>query len=162
MSEEISTIQSYPLDQVKSLVIGMERVDCPVTHRFSPGIYIREIFMPAGSFIIGERHSSRHENVIRQGKAALMIAGKNQIIDSTFTFESMEGARKVLYILEDMRFMTIHAISPVLHVLAEGSEEDRKKLVEHLESVLIDSDRDEFEELETLNDLNVLMEEYSQ
>lgn len=80
----------------------------PLTHTFSDGVYAREIFMPAGMIVVGHVHNTRHLNIISTGKARVYSEGTITEIQAPYTFESGEGARKVLYIEEDMFWTTIH------------------------------------------------------
>lgn len=83
--------------------------EMPVTHRFSPGVYLREIFMPADTIVIGHVHKTCHFNVILSGRAIVDMGGTEQIIGAGDVFESGAGVQKCLYILEDCRWVTIHA-----------------------------------------------------
>lgn len=86
-----------------------EQVEMPVTHRFSPGIYTREIFMPADTYVIGHIHKTRHLNVVLTGRASVLIEGEMHEFVAPCVFESGAGVQKVLHIHEDCRWMTIHA-----------------------------------------------------
>ena len=81
---------------------------CTVEHKFSDEIYTREIFMPKGLLIIGKTHKTRHLNVVLTGECDVMINGEIKHIKAPFTFESLAGSQKTLYIYEDCRWMTIH------------------------------------------------------
>ena len=57
----------------KSMVMGvingeLTEQECPVTHRFSDGCYLREILMPKGTLIVGKVHGTQHFNIIISGK----------------------------------------------------------------------------------------------
>lgn len=84
----------------------------PVTflkHHFSPGIYVREIWMPEGSIVLGHRHRTRHLNVVAHGEALVRINGQIFRAMAPWTFESDPGVRKALAIVRDMTWLTIHA-----------------------------------------------------
>lgn len=83
--------------------------ELPVTHLFAPDVYSREIFMPSGMLVIGHQHRTSHLNIVLTGSARVLMNGLVHEITAPFTFRSGEGVRKVLYILEDCRWMTIHA-----------------------------------------------------
>ena len=89
-------------------LLPLPQVDCPLRHRFAPGVYLREITMPAGTFVIGAEHNTQHFNIVLSGKALVMIDGELHEIIGPCTFVSMAGVRKVLYILEDMLWQTVH------------------------------------------------------
>lgn len=81
----------------------------PVTHRFAPGVYLREIFMPAHTVVIGRTHLTEHFNILLQG-AALIVHddGRREELRAPLTFVSGIGVQKVLYILEDTIWQTVH------------------------------------------------------
>lgn len=92
----------------------MSQPDCvweapQLIHRFSPGVYIREIFMPAGMLIVGAQHKTEHFNVVLTGKARVFMDGRVHDIAAPATIKSGVDVRKVLLILEDMTWQTIHA-----------------------------------------------------
>lgn len=85
-----------------------EPVECFLEHHFSEGIYVRQIFMPGGTFVQGKEHKTRHLNVVIKGKV-LMQQGEDIVsIIAPATFESEAGVSKLLYIHEDTIWQTIH------------------------------------------------------
>ena len=96
------------IERAEAELLKLPQLDCPLTHKFAPGVYMREILMPAGSFIIGHEHKTEHFNVVLSGRARVMMDGVVEEIVGPCTFVSKPGVRKVLYILEDMRWATVH------------------------------------------------------
>jgi hypothetical protein len=87
----------------------LEQAECPLTHRFAPGVYLREIFMPAGLIVIGKIHKTEHFNLIEQGKVSIIHGdGRTEVLQAPCTFISKPGVQKVLYIHEDCIWRTIH------------------------------------------------------
>jgi hypothetical protein len=81
----------------------------PVTHRFAPGVYLREIFMSADSIVIGRIHKTEHFNILVQGACYIVHEdGRKETLRAPMTFVSKAGVQKVLYILEDMIWQTVH------------------------------------------------------
>ena len=96
---------------IKDLVSVMEKLpqlDAPVKHYFSKGVYAREIFMPKGMLIVGKIHKTRHLNIISQGRCTVKTPTRKLEIEAPFTFESVEGEQKVVYMHEDVVWTTIH------------------------------------------------------
>lgn len=87
----------------------LPQTECPLTHRFAPGVYLREISMPAGSVVIGKIHRTEHFNVLIRG-ACLIVHddGRREELRAPLTFVSKAGVQKVLYILENTIWQTIH------------------------------------------------------
>lgn len=86
----------------------MPRIECPVTHYHPPGVYCRQIFMPKGVFVVGHVHKTEHINIVIQGHARVLMNGQVFDIQAPMNFISKEGVRKVLFILEDTIWMTVH------------------------------------------------------
>jgi hypothetical protein len=86
----------------------IHEVDCPVKHGFANGVYLREIFMPAGTYVIGKEHKTEHFNIILKGQAYVLMNDDVQLITAPCTFVSEAGTRKVLVVLEDMIWQTTH------------------------------------------------------
>lgn len=82
--------------------------DYATEHYFAPGIYVRQVTMPAGHGIIGHEHKTEHLNVVLTGSALVWMDGAVQKITAPATFKSSPGVRKVLLILEDCTWQTIH------------------------------------------------------
>ena len=99
MSKEIETIYERELDLSK---------ECPVINNFSNGVYTRSVFMPRGAIIVGKKHKTRHLNMVMSGKARVWMDGVIRDIQAPDIIESHEGCRKILIILEDMWWTTIH------------------------------------------------------
>lgn len=99
------------INSIKNLVSAMKKLpqlDAPVKHHFSKGVYAREIFMPKGMLIVGKIHKTRHLNIISQGKCTVKTTARQLTIQAPFTFESVEGEQKVVFMHEDVVWTTIH------------------------------------------------------
>ena len=97
------------IDALERDFLQQEQVDCPVVHRFGPGVYIREVHMPAGAFIIGHRHKTTHLNVMLTGRLGLLNDdGTETELVAPQTFVAQPG-RKAAYIYEDVIWQNIHA-----------------------------------------------------
>lgn len=105
-------IESSFTDQMAVIVEhckALAQVECPVTHRFAPGVYLREIFMPADTVVIGKVHKTRHFNILIQGACLIVHSdGTREELRAPCTFVSDCNVQKVLYILEDMIWQTVH------------------------------------------------------
>ncbi len=86
-----------------------EESSMPVNHEFTDGIYTRTIYMPAGCVVVGHLHKTQHRNVILSGAAVVVMNGERVAVQAGDVITSDAGVRKVLFIEEDCRWMTIHA-----------------------------------------------------
>ena len=86
----------------------LPQVDMPVKHSFSDSVYVREIFMPKNSIIVGKKHKTKHLNIVQQGECMVYMDGKLVHIKAPYTFESDAGVQKILRIIEDTVWSTVH------------------------------------------------------
>lgn len=78
-------------------------------HRFTPGLYVREIFMPKGVYVIGKQHKTEHPYVVSKGRAAVWTEEQGVVeIKAPFCGITKPGTRRILYILEDCVWTTFH------------------------------------------------------
>lgn len=103
-----STIAANIEDYLPSL-IAMDQADCPVVHSFGPGIYIREVSLPAGILAVGHYHNTPHMNVMLKGRMTLLgDDGIAKEISAPFMMTSGPG-RKVAVIHEDVVWLNIYS-----------------------------------------------------
>ena len=107
--------------------------DCPVTHRFSPGLYLREIFMPEGTRIIGKIHATEHFNVVLTGECTVITAEGFEKITAPHTFISKAGVQKVVVVHKDCRWQTLHVTDKT-----DLEEIEKDVIVESYDQLLID------------------------
>ena len=79
----------------------------PVKHIFAPGLYLREIFMPAGSCVVGKIHKKDHA-VFFLGDATIYSNEGTHRITGCETFISKAGVKRALYMHADTWFTTVH------------------------------------------------------
>jgi quercetin dioxygenase-like cupin family protein len=96
------------LARMESALLELPQVVAPLTHHFAPGVYMREVCMPAGAIILGHEHTTEHFNIVLTGSARVLIDGKLSFIKAPCVFSSGVGVRKALLIEEEMRWMTVH------------------------------------------------------
>lgn len=90
----------------------LPQVEYPVFHHHSDGMYVREFHMPAGHFVIGKEHQTRHLNILVKGRCAVWtVHGRHDLNadNGPVTFESMAGVKKVVLAHTDIVWMTTHA-----------------------------------------------------
>jgi len=73
----------------------------PCVHRFSLGIYCREIHIPAGHIVIGKLHKFEHLNVISKGHVTCLTEFGIDEYRAPHTFISKPGTKRVVYAHED-------------------------------------------------------------
>jgi hypothetical protein len=75
---------------------------------FSNGIYVREIHIPAGMFIMGRIHRHEHPNILVKGAVMVLTEGGVEKMFAPKHMVSPAGTKRFLYTLEDTIWTTIH------------------------------------------------------
>lgn len=114
--EEVKKNIDRSIDEFEAIMLeNFEQVDCPVTHKFVPGLYIREIFMPKDTILTSLIHKTTHPFVILEGKVAVFSENDGeQYLEAGHMGITTPNTRRVLRIVEDTRWVTFHptAIQP--------------------------------------------------
>lgn len=80
----------------------------PVKHHFAPGLYAREIFLPAGTRIVGKIHRTAHLMTVVAGRGFLWNEFAAYEYRAPFTQITHPGAKNVLWVQEDTVIVTYH------------------------------------------------------
>jgi hypothetical protein len=100
------------VDNLHRALRQLPAVEMPVTHLFTPGLYLREIFMPAGTMVISKIHKTEHPYVISKGRARVWTENEGvKEFCAPHCGVTKPGTRRVLLILEDCIWTTCHATS---------------------------------------------------
>lgn len=133
MSDLVSADQHLVLDDFETALLasGAPLVDLPVTHRFTPGLYTREIFMPAGTLLTSRIHKTEHPYVITKGRVSVFIpGGEVQHLEAGYVGITKPGTRRVLYVHEDCTWLTFHPTQSQDLAEIEGKLIDRRELAD--------------------------------
>lgn len=117
----------------KMLDSGLPIRHLPVVHRFCPGLYLREIFMPADVALTSRDHETEHPYMVLSGVAEVSIPGDAPIlVEAGHVGITRPGTRRALLIHEDCRWLTVHPLTAAEERLrADGlSEAEMVALVE--------------------------------
>ena len=97
------------VDVIQHGLGAFPRAECPVTHRFTPGLYAREIFMPRGVMVVSRIHKTEHPFAVLQGTALVWTEETGVItLKAGHVGITKPGTRRVLYMPEDCRWVTFH------------------------------------------------------
>lgn len=97
------------IESLESKLLKLPQVKYTLRTFHAPGVYLREIAMPRGALIVGHEHLTEHFNIVAKGAALVVIGGRVERMEAPYAVVSGAGVRKVLLILEDMVWYTVHA-----------------------------------------------------
>ncbi len=97
------------VDRVEAELVKMEETDMPVTHRFTPGMYVRQIFIPARTLLTSKIHKTEHPYVISQGDISVWTKEGGAVrLRAPHTGITKPGTRRILFAHEDTIWTTFH------------------------------------------------------
>ena len=80
----------------------------PIKSLFSNGLYVREIFIPKGMFVMGKIHRHEHPNILVRGKVIMITESGLETLEGPKTMLSPAGTKRFLFTLEDTIWITVH------------------------------------------------------
>ena len=124
-----------------AMVATNETIDFNVEHMFVDGMYIRTLYIPAGSVIVGKRHRHKTLNILLKGKMIINDGVESYELEAPFMAESLPYTKKAGHALEDSIWCNIHVTKETdLEKIEEEfiiPEEDYKNLLTHEENICL-------------------------
>lgn len=111
IEEAIASIPTPSMGEIVSLQNALIPIRCEApepVHRFAPGMYMRELTIPAGRVLTGKIHKHDHFMMVMSGLAIIFSEHGNAVVSGGYIAMSKAGAKRVVVTLEDTRFVTIH------------------------------------------------------
>jgi hypothetical protein len=110
MKELISKSQIFELEN--AILASPEQVDLEslTEHYFAPGIYLRSLFIPAGTVLTGKIHRYETMNILVFGTIRVVNTSDGEMREVTGprVFNSPAGTKKAGYAVTDCLFMNVH------------------------------------------------------
>lgn len=112
------------------------QVELLLVHHFSPGVYARELHIPAGVRLTGKIHKFAQLNILSKGELSVLTEHGMVRVKAPFTVVSPPGTQRIAYAHEDSVWTTILATEETNPELIEAhftsaSEEEYLEYLEH-------------------------------
>ena len=85
-----------------------DKIDLPLTHVFTPGLYTRTIFMPAGSLVMSVTHNTKHPFVISSGEVDVLTPDGPITYIAPYMGITNPGTKRFLHVKRDTTWTTFH------------------------------------------------------
>ena len=108
----LSSVSLSDRDRVSILENEMrmcEQINIPVKHFFSPGVYAREITIPAGTLLTGRIHKFEQLNILSGGEISVLTHEGMKRVRAPFTVVSPPGTKRIAYAHTECTWTTILA-----------------------------------------------------
>mgnify|MGYP003651723247 CR=1 FL=1 len=107
--EEILSLQNMLFSSDSKRVVAGNSDAFPLKHSFSEGIYVREMLMHKGSFVIGHIHRCTHTWFLLTGALIVTTERGTESYIAPCYVNAPEGAKRAIYAVEDTIFVNVHA-----------------------------------------------------
>lgn len=86
-----------------------ELVEFPLIHRFTNGLYVREIGIPKGALLTSKIHKVQHQFFLLHGAMSMWNNdGEELYMEAPYIGITEANTRRVVYVWEDCVFATVH------------------------------------------------------
>lgn len=97
------------VDAIEAEFFKLKQIECPVKHRFTPGLYIRETLLPAGTTLTSKIHNTEHPYVVTEGSIKVWTEETGTVlINAPHHGITKPGTRRILTALTDTVWTTYH------------------------------------------------------
>lgn len=89
------------------LALPGDHMKLPVEHTIADGMYMRKLFIPKGSLIVGKIHKKQCMNIVASGDITVLTESGCARVQAGYTVQSPAGIMKVGYAHEDTVFINV-------------------------------------------------------
>lgn len=107
------------IERLEGYLLAMPQVEIPAEHRFAPGLYFREIRIPAGTLMTGRVHRYEHVSIMVSGEMTTLVNGEMRRIEGYHPFIAPAGTKRVGYAHTEVIWVTVHLNAKELRDIAE-------------------------------------------
>jgi hypothetical protein len=111
------------MDEIEAkMVDNYELLVFPLVHRFTDGLYVREIAITKGTLLTSKTHLTQHQFFLLKGKISVWDnEGNEQYLEAPYIGITQENTRRIAYAWEDCVWATCHP-NPTNEMLEELEE----------------------------------------
>lgn len=96
---------------LQKVMLNFPQVILPLNHYKCGNIYVRELFIPQGTTVVGNIHKYAHVVMVTKGQLSFSVGDEIKTVNAPFITRSDPGAKRVIYAHEDSIMVTIHEYS---------------------------------------------------
>lgn len=96
------------IDTLQAEMAKVPQAELVTEHHFSPGMYMRKVFRPAGTLIVGKVHKEPHFFLCAKGEIIAWTENGMKRLQAGDVVESKPGTKRVTLAMSDSIGVTIH------------------------------------------------------
>ena len=94
--------------RIEQEIREMPQVSCPVEHYQVDGVYVRSMFIPAGTILTGKIHNFENIAILAQGTIRVSNGTDSYILTAPHIMVDKPGVKRIGYAETDVTFITVH------------------------------------------------------
>lgn len=94
--------------RIEKVLLNGVQVDCPVKHYQVDGVYVRSMFIPAGTILTGKIHNFENIAILAQGTIRISNGTESYVISAPHVMVDKPGVKRIGYAETDVTFITVH------------------------------------------------------
>lgn len=103
-----AVIERSKILSIEAAVGALAQIRLPVRNLFPQGMYVREMFIPAGVIIVGKIHKHEHFAYVSQGRISILGENGWKTLEAPCNMISPAGVKRVGYAHTDVTWTTVH------------------------------------------------------
>ena len=114
----------------------LPQVEIEYVHRFTPGLYTREMRVPAGVMCTGAIHKTEHISIFLEGRMIVPDSnGGSMEIVAPIVETAQPGIKRVGVALEDVRWLTVHPteltdVDEILELIVTNDPKEAQRIID--------------------------------
>ena len=104
----VTQVTKEQIERLQSQMAAMPQAELVTEHSFSLGMYLRKVFRPAGTLIVGKVHKQPHFFLCSKGEIIAWTEGGMKHLYAGDVLESKPGTKRVTLAVTDAIGITIH------------------------------------------------------
>lgn len=103
-----NNVSREQVERLQAEMVKMPQAELTTEHHFSPGMYMRKVFRPAGTLIVGKVHKEPHFFLCAKGEIIAWTENGMKRLQAGDVVESKPGTKRVTLAVTDAIGVTIH------------------------------------------------------
>ncbi len=104
----VTQVSKEQIERLQTEMAAMPQAELVTEHSFSPGMYLRKVYRPAGTLIVGKVHKEPHFFLCAKGEIIAWTETGMRHLYAGDVVESKPGTKRVTLAVTDAIGITIH------------------------------------------------------
>ena len=92
---------------LEKVLLTLEQVECPVSHYHIEGVYVRSMFIPAGTVLTGAIHNKENVSILAQGTIRVTNGTESKVITAPYIMVDQPGIKRLGVAETDVTFINV-------------------------------------------------------